>query len=542
MDGLMMDYPLTISKILFRARQVFSDKEVVSVLPSGQKHRYTYGDLYTRVCKLINVLRGLGVKPGDRVGTFAWNHHRHLELYYALPCMGAVLHTLNIRLSAEQLSYIVNHAEDTHIFVDASLVKALEPLAKGLPTVRQYIVMTEDGQLPETTLAPLAEYEALLAQASSLADFPDLPEHTASGLCYTSGTTGNPKGVLYSHRSIYLHTLMGMTTDCLGISERDVVLPVVPMFHANAWGQPYLAAMTGCKMVFAGSNLAPDALVALIQSEHVTYAFGVPTIWNALLQYLRQKQPSLGELKRMVVGGSAVPRAMIVAFKKEFGVDIIQGWGMTEMAPLGSTGRLKRKMEDWSEERQFDVLAKAGIIAPAVEMKVVDTAGKEQPWDGKSAGELLVRGPAIVKGYYRNPEATAAQITPDGWFRTGDVATLDGDGYVHISDRTKDLIKSGGEWISSVAMENAIMACAGVLEAAVVARPDPKWDERPVAFVVRQPGSAKPLAGDVIAHLSGQFAKWQLPLPEDVRFVEQIPRTSVGKFDKKVLRGQMKSA
>ena len=543
MDGMMMDYQLTVSKILGRAQQVFPGKEVVSVMPSGKKHRYTYGDLHGRVLRLMGVLKQLGVNPGDRIGTFAWNHFRHLELYYAMPCMGAVLHTLNIRLSAEQLEYIVNHAEDQVIFVDASLVKALEPLAKQFKSVRQYVIVTEDGKLPETTLSPVVDYEALMAKATPELAFPELPENTACGLCYTSGTTGNPKGVLYSHRAIFLHSLLAMTTDTLHLSERDTMLPVVPMFHANAWGQPFACAMAGAKLVFAGSDVSPQNIVGLIQSENVTIAAGVPTIWNALLQYMRQTKPNLGRLNRMVVGGSAVPRSMIVAFKNEFNVDIIQGWGMTEMSPLGSTGWLKSKADDWSDDRKFDALATAGLPAPCVDMKIVDAIdGHELPWDGKSVGELLVRGPTIVKAYYNNPEANAKQFTPDGWFRTGDVASLDPDAYLHIADRTKDLIKSGGEWISSVEMENAVMAMAGILEAAVVARPDPKWDERPVVFAVRQPGAGKPDAPEIVAPLAKSFAKWQLPAPEDVRFIPLVPRTSVGKFDKKVLRLEFKRA
>ncbi|HEX7929119.1 MAG TPA: long-chain fatty acid--CoA ligase [bacterium] len=543
MQGLMMDYQLTVPSILVRAKQVFAEKEIVSVMPSGKKHRTTYGDLHDRVLRLMGVLKQLGVKQGDRVATFAWNHYRHLELYYGMPCMGAVLHTLNIRLSPEQLEYIVNHAEDQVIFVDASLVKALEPLAAKFKSVKQYVIITEDGKLPETTLKPVVDYEALMAKATPERAFPELEENLACGLCYTSGTTGNPKGVLYSHRSTYLHSLLAMTTDVLRLSESDTVLPVVPMFHANAWGQPFACAMTGAKLVFAGSDVSPQNIVGLIQSERVTLAAGVPTIWNALLQYLREKKPDLGRLNRMVVGGSAVPKSMIMAFKNEFHVDIIQGWGMTEMSPLGTTGRLKTKAEDWSADRQFDALATAGLPCPGVEMKVVDAlSGKDLPWDGKSVGELLVRGPAIVKAYYNNPEANAKQFTDDGWFRTGDVAYMDPDAYLHIADRTKDLIKSGGEWISSVEMENAVMAMPGILEAAVVARPDPKWDERPVVFAVRQPGSGTPGPQDIVTYLSKSFAKWQLPSVDDVHFIEQVPRTSVGKFDKKVLRAEFKRA
>lgn len=538
MDGLIMDYQLTIDKMIKRANRVFPDKEIVSVLPSGAKHRYTYSDLYRRTVRLMNVLRGLGVGRGHRVATFMWNHYRHLELYFAIPSLGAVTHTLNIRLFSEQLSYIVNHAEDMVIFADASLLGPLEEIAPQLKSVRQYVVVSEEGKMPETSLSPLADYETLMADAEDDEDFPELSETDACGLCYTSGTTGKPKGALYSHRGIYVHTLMAGMVDMLGIGERDVLLPVVPMFHANAWSTPFICAMVGTKLVYAGPNVQPEALVPLMQEEGVTFAMGVPTIWSGMLQHLRQTGGNLGRVKKLVVGGSSVPRAMIEAFKREHGIDIIHAWGMTEMSPLGSLNRLLGKMEDWPEDRQFGALSRVGKPAPCVEMKVVDDAGRELPWDGRSSGELLVRGPAVIRSYYNNAEA-ADQFTDDGWFRTGDVVTIDENALLQITDRTKDLIKSGGEWISSVEMENAIMACPGVMEAAVVARPDTKWDERPVAFVVRQPDADPPQPEQIIAHLKNHFAKWQLPAPADIRFIEHIPRTSVGKFDKKVLRSQL---
>ena len=538
MDGLIMDYQLTIDKMIKRANRVFPDKEIVSVLPSGAKHRCTYSDLYRRTVRLMNVLRGLGVERGHRVATFMWNHYRHLELYFAIPSLGAVTHTLNIRLFSEQLSYIVNHAEDMVIFADASLLGPLEEIAPQLKSVRQYVVVSEEGKMPETSLSPLADYETLMADAEDDEDFPELSETDACGLCYTSGTTGKPKGALYSHRGIYVHTLMAGMVDMLGIGERDVLLPIVPMFHANAWSAPFICAMVGAKLVYAGPNVQPEALVPLMQEEGVTYAMGVPTIWSGMLQHLRQTGGNLGRVKKLVVGGSSVPRAMIEAFKREHGIDIIHAWGMTEMSPLGSLNRLLGKMEDWPEDRQLAALSRVGKPAPCVEMKVVDDAGRELPWDGRSSGELLVRGPAVIRSYYNNAEA-ADQFTDDGWFRTGDVVTIDENALLQITDRTKDLIKSGGEWISSVEMENAIMACPGVMEAAVVARPDAKWDERPVAFVVRQPDADPPQPEQIIAHLKNHFAKWQLPAPADIRFIEHIPRTSVGKFDKKVLRSQL---
>ena len=538
MDGLIMDYQLTIDKMIKRANRVFPDKEIVSVLPSGAKHRYTYSDLYRRTVRLMNVLRGLGVGRGHRVATFMWNDYRHLELYFAIPSLGAVTHTLNIRLFSEQLSYIVNHAEDMVIFADATLLGPLEEIAPQLKSVRQYVVVSEEGKMPETSLSPLADYETLMAAAEDDEDFPELRETDACGLCYTSGTTGKPKGALYSHRGIYVHTLMAGMVDMLGIGERDVLLPVVPMFHANAWSAPFICAMVGAKLVYAGQNVQPEALVPLMQEEGVTFAMGVPTIWSGMLQHLRQTGGNLGRVKKLVVGGSSVPRAMIEAFKREHGIDIIHAWGMTEMSPLGSLNRLLGKMEDWPEDRQFGALSRVGKPAPCVEMKIVDDAGRELPWDGRSSGELLVRGPTVIRSYYKNAEA-ADQFTDDGWFRTGDVVTIDENALLQITDRTKDLIKSGGEWISSVEMENAIMACPGVMEAAVVARPDAKWDERPVAFVVRQPDADPPQPEQIIAHLRNHFAKWQLPAPADIRFIEHIPRTSVGKFDKKVLRSQL---
>ena len=537
MDGLIMDWDLTIPRILDRARKVFPHNEVVSNLPEG-RHSYTWAEFYGRVVRLMNVLRKLGVKRGDRVATFAWNHYRHLELYFAIPCCGAILHTLNLRLFPEQLQYIVNHAEDSMIFVDDNLLRPIEAMAGKFESVKQYVVMGPATDLPETTLAPVANYETLMAEASDVENFPEIGEREACGLCYTSGTTGNPKGVLYSHRGTFIHTMMVGMTDVLGLSERDVMMPVVPMFHANAWGNPYICAMIGARLIFAGSDVQPENLVRLIEQEQVTIALGVPTIWNGLLQYLRKEGGDISSLRAMLVGGSAVPRAMIEAFLQEFGVPIMQGWGMTEMSPLGAVSRITRKMEDWPVAKQIDTMAKQGVMPPCVEMKIVDDDGTEQPWDGQAVGELLVRGPAVASAYYNNPEDSAA-FTDDGWFHTGDVASIDQNAVLQITDRTKDLIKSGGEWISSVAMESAIMACPGVLEAAVVARPDEKWDERPLAFVVRAAEGDPIQPQAIIAALARSFAKWQLPATEDIRFIEEIPKTAVGKFDKKVLRAQL---
>jgi fatty-acyl-CoA synthase len=395
--------------------------------------------------------------------------------------------------------------------------------------------------IPQTGLPHPADYESLMAAAGAEAAVEPMGENDACALCYTSGTTGNPKGVLYSHRGLYLVALQSAMRDVLGLSEGDVILPVVPMFHANAWCAPYAAALVGATLVFTGRDMSPENVYDLLDSERVTMAMGVPTIWIGLQQYLRATGKQLPHLERMLSGGSAVPRALITSYMEEYGVQIWQGWGMTEMSPLGSIVRLSAKMADWQPERRLDIMSTAGFPVATVEMKLLDDAGDELPWDGKSVGELLVRGPSVARDYYKHPEGSSA-FTADGWFRTGDVASIDEDGFLHISDRTKDLIKSGGEWISSVEMENAIMACPGVIEAAVVARPDPKWDERPVAFVVREQGKAHPTPDEIIESLSGAFAKWQLPAADDVHFIDQVPRTGVGKFDKKVLREQLKTA
>ena len=381
MKGMMMDYQLTVPKILQRAVKLFPEKEIVSLV-DGVKSTASWGELYPRVMRLMNVLRKLGVKPGDRVATFAWNHQRHLELYFAIPCLGAVLHTLNIRLFPDQLSYIVNHAEDTIIFVDDSLLEPIEQLAPQFKTVRDYVIITGQADLPETTLTAVHHYEKLMAAAGEAEDFPYISESDAAGLCYTSGTTGDPKGALYSHRGNYLVAMMTGMTDSFGLSERDVVLPVVPMFHANAWSVPYSCAMLGSKLVMAGANVQPEVLVDLINEEQVSFAMGVPTIWNGLLQFLRTSGKRTDSVRGMLVGGSAVPRSMIVAYDKEYDVKIIHAWGMTEMSPLGCTARLSRKMEDWTQERQLDVLSKVGMPFSCVEMKIVDDNDRELPWDG----------------------------------------------------------------------------------------------------------------------------------------------------------------
>ncbi len=536
MEGLMMDWPLTLHHFLDRAARLFPRKEIATRTAAGM-HRYTYADFHRRVHRLAHALNRLGIGRGDRVATFAWNTYRHLEIYFAAPCMGAVLHTLNIRLAPDQLVYIINHAEDRVIFVDASLVPLLERIRDQIPTVKAFVIMSDTGPV-QTTLHPALDYEALLAESPDAPyPWPRLDENTAAGMCYTSGTTGNPKGVVYSHRAIFLHSLALCLADTFGICERDVLMPVVPMFHANAWGLPFAGVMVGAKLVFPGPHLQPRDIAELIQSERVTVTAGVPTIWIGLYALLEREYYDLSSIRVMPVGGSAMPRALIEAFEKRFGIRIAHAWGMTEMTPLGTVANLKSYMEGWPEEERFAVRAKQGMPVVGVEIRAVDEQGREVPWDGKTMGELQVRGPWVIRAYYNDPRT--AEAFQDGWFRTGDVVTIDPEGYIQIVDRTKDLIKSGGEWISSVDLENALMAHPKVLEAAVIAVPHPKWQERPLAVVVPRPEFKEDITKEeLLEFLQPRFAKWWLP--DDIVFVEAIPKTSVGKFDKKVLREQFR--
>lgn len=534
MRGQMMDFPLNLKHILNHNANLYGQKQVVSKVGPEGVHRYTYSDFQRRVRKLANVLRDLGVERGDRVATFAWNHFQHLELYFAIPCIGAVLHTINIRLFPQQMAYIFNHAQDKVVFIDPTLVQAVERIQDKLETIQQY-VMLGSGEIPDTSLEPTLSYEALMAEASDEYDFPDLDENEALGLCYTSGTTGNPKGVLYSHRSIFLHSFASAMANTLNISEDDVIFPVVPMFHANAWGLPFTALLTGADLVFPGPFMQPEHLAQLIQDEHVSVAAGVPTLWIGLYHLLQKETYDLSALRTMIVGGSAAPRSLIEGFEEEFGVPITHAWGMTEMAPLGTIANLKSYMMDWDPQDKFDKRAKQGLPVAGVEMRIVDDTDQPLPWDGETMGAVQVRGPWVAGSYYNDPEANEGAFTEDGWFRTGDVATIDSEGYMEITDRTKDLIKSGGEWISSVALENEIMAHPKVMEAAVIAVDHPKWQERPLAVVVPAEGHADDISKeDVLAFLEGRVASWWMP--DDVVFIDEIPKTSVGKFDKKVLR------
>ena len=536
MQGLMMDYPLTLTSILARSHSLFGRKEIVT-RGAERTHRYTYSDFHERVGRLAHVLRKLGIRPGERVATLGWNTYSHLEVYFAAPCSGAVLHTLNLRLAADSIAYIARHAEDAIVFVDQNLLPLLEQFRSSVPTLRHVVVMNEE-QETVTSIAPVLSYEELLAGASPDFDWPRLDEDSAAAMCYTSGTTGNPKGALYSHRALFLHSMAQGLADTMGLRESDVVLPVVPMFHANAWGLPFSSTMAGAKQVFPGPNLQPRGLAELIQAERVTVAAGVPTIWIGLLSVLEEGNYDVSSLRMCPCGGSAVPRSMIEAYRNEFGVTICQAWGMTEMSPLGTVSRLRSYMKEWSEDEQYRVLSLQGTPVPGVEIRGMDESGREIPWDGRTLGELQVRGPWVIRSYYNDPASD--DRFADGWFRTGDVASIDERGYIHIADRTKDLVKSGGEWISSVDLETTIMAHPKVLEAAVVAVSHPKWCERPLACVVPKPEFKDTLTKqEVLDFLAPRVARWWLP--DDVVFIEAVPKTSVGKFDKKVLRAQFQN-
>ncbi len=532
MQSTMADYPLTIQHILGRAITLFGRKEIVSRRDKGY-HRYTYADFGRRVGQLANALRELGVGPGDRVASFAWNNYRHLELYFGVPCYGAVLHMLNVRLFAKQLEYIIQDAEDRVVFLDASALPLLEPLAGKMPTVRRFVCMT-DGPMPSSRLEPMVSYEDLVGRQPEAFAWPDLREQEAAGMCYTSGTTGQPKGVVYSHRSTVLHALGTWCQTDIGLSEQDAALPIVPMFHANAWGLPYSAALVGAKQVFADRYVDPASLVELINQEKVTYTAGVPTVWLALVQYLDKTGTSLPSLRQIGCGGAAVPRALVEGLSRH-GLAILHAWGMTETSPVGSFGTVKSYLRG-DRESEMRLRIRQGFPAPLVDARVVDLAtDRVLPWDGKSVGELQVRGPWIATAYYKGVEPE--RFTKDGWLRTGDVVNMDPEGYIQIVDRTKDLVKSGGEWISSVELESLIMGHPKVAEAAVIGVPHPRWQERPVAYVVAKSDyKGKVSQDEVLDYLRPQVAKWWLP--DEVRFLDEIPKTSVGKFDKKVLRAQ----
>jgi fatty-acyl-CoA synthase len=532
MDGLMMDYPLTLVHLLERAGTFFHAQEIVSRLPDESVVRTTWGEVYRRVHKLANALRRLGVNPGDRVGTLGWNHSRHLEAYFAAPAMGAVLHTVNPRLHPSELAYIVNHAEDQVLFVDEVLLPVFERFRAEVSP--RHVVVWGHGRPPPEGMI---DYESLIADELPHFEYPRLEESQAAGLCYTSGTTGRPKGVLYSHRAQVLHAFATSLPDALGVGMADALLPVVPMFHVNAWGTPYAAALAGAKLVFPGPHLDAKSVLALMAGERVTLAAGVPTVWLAVLDELDRAPGArdLSALRSLVVGGSAAPQAMIEGYEKRHGIRVVHAWGMTEMTPIGTVCHLKPSLASKPEEERFRLRATQGLPVAFVDVRAMGEDGPV-PWDGKSMGELHVRGPWIARSYFENP-AEADKFTMDGWFRTGDVVTIDPEGYVRITDRSKDLIKSGGEWISSVDLENALMGHPAVREAAVVAVPHPRWDERPVAAVVLREG-AKASPDELRAYLEPRFARFWLP--DAFVFVAQIPRTATGKFLKSAVRESLK--
>jgi fatty-acyl-CoA synthase len=528
MQGLMSSYPLTLPHLFHRAERLFADKRIATATPGGVE-RTTYGEWAERTRRLGGALDDLGVSDDGRVATFAWNTARHLELYFAAPCTGRVLHTLNIRLFADDIAYIANHAEDEVVFADRSLLGLLWPLVDRLETVRHVVVMDDGaGDVPDDPR--IVRYEELLSAAEP-ADFRVDDENRAAAMCYTSGTTGHPKGVVYSHRSTVLHSMGAMLADALGVCEGDVILPVVPMFHANAWGLAHAGVMAGASLVLPGRDLSPKAVAALIEDERVTLAAGVPTIWMGALPELEGRDTSA--LKRIVCGGSAVPRALSEAYRERIGLPILQAWGMTETSPLASVCRIRSTLADRTEEELADIRAMQGVIVPLVECRIVEPGSTEPlPWDGEARGELQVAGPWIAAGYY-DDERSAESFADDGWLRTGDVASISPEGYIRLVDRTKDLVKSGGEWISSVELENEIMAHPGVREAAVIGVSDEKWGERPLACVVPEDGTTFTL-DDLRAHLEGRVPRWWIP--EELELIDEVPKTSVGKFSKKDLR------
>jgi fatty-acyl-CoA synthase len=533
MLGLMQDRPLLISSLIEFAALNHADEEIISRTVEGPIHRYTYKDCVIRSRQLAKALEKLGVQQGNRIGTLAWNGYRHVEIYYGVSGMGAVCHTINPRLFPEQIVYIINHAEDKYIFLDLTFVPLIEKLVDQIPQVKGFVIMTDEANMPETVLPNVICYENLLATVDDDYKWPVFDECTASSLCYTSGTTGNPKGVLFSNRSTIIHSYAVCTPGGLGLSNMETILPVVPMFHVNAWGIPYAAAMCGAKMVLPGARMDGEALYELMENEAVTLSAGVPTIWMMLLAYMKENNKKFTSMKRTVIGGAAPPKAMIETFEKDYNVNVVHAWGMTEMSPIGTACNLKKKHAGLSLDEKIELSLKQGRAVYGVDMKIVDAAGNDLPWDGKAFGNLLVRGPWITSGYFKSEGGSV--VDEDDWFDTGDVATIDADGYMQITDRSKDVIKSGGEWISSIDVENEAAGCPGIAEAAVIAVSHPKWDERPLLIAVKEPDAAV-TKEDVIEHLAGSLAKWQLP--DDVIFVDQLPHTATGKILKTKLRGE----
>tara|TARA_R110000868_G_scaffold2930_6_gene19968 strand:- start:19122 stop:20747 length:1626 start_codon:yes stop_codon:yes gene_type:complete len=534
MQGLMMDKPLLISSLLEHAAKYHGGTEIVSRTVEGPIHRYTFADAEIRARKLAKALRALGIREGDRVATLAWNGYRHYELYYGVSGMGAVCHMINPRLFPAQVAYIMNHAEDMLVFADLTFLSLLEEIAPDVGTVKGFVIMTDEANMPETALPNVYCYETLLAVQDGDYDWPQFDERTASSMCYSSGTTGNPKGVLYSHRSTVLHAWSAATPDMMGIAARDAVMPAVPMFHVNAWGLPYTATMVGAKLVFPGMKMDGESIHRLIDDEGVTFSAGVPTVWLGLLDYLEKSGKKVPGFERCVIGGSATPRAMIVEMEEKYGVNVLHAWGMTEMSPLGTVNWPKNGMENETDAARLDRRVKQGRPCYGVDMKIVDDANESLPEDGEAFGELKARGFWVCSEYYRGE---GESHDADGWFATGDVATIDADGYMQVTDRSKDVIKSGGEWISSIELENIAVGHPGVFEAAVVGIAHPKWDERPLLVVVRNEGSTV-TREDLLAYYDGKVARWWIP--DDVTFVDELPHTATGKLLKMDLRDRFR--
>ena len=532
----MMSQPLMISSLLTHAKNNYGVTEIVSRRTEGDIHRYTYADCEQRARQVAQMLSRLGVGPGDRVGTLAWNGYRHLELYYGISGSGSVCHTINPRLFEEQISYIINHAEDNVIFFDVSFLALIEKMVPQCPTVQHWICLSDAEKMPASDHVQLACYETLIAQEKGDYDWPVFDEYAASALCYTSGTTGRPKGALYSHRSTVLHAYASALPGSLSISSAEVIMPVVPMFHVNAWGTPYSCPMTGAKIVFPGAKLDGESLFELIDSEHVTMSAGVPTIWAGLLQYVKENKRTFHACKRTVIGGSTCPPAMMESFR-EYGVQVVHAWGMTELSPIGTVAGLKAADLNKPRAEQDHILQKQGRSLYGIEMKIVDGNGQPLPNDGKAFGDLMVKGSWVINNYYRAEQSPLV----DGWFPTGDVSTIDTDGNMQITDRSKDVIKSGGEWISSIDIENVAVAHPAVLIAACIAVHHPKWDERPLLIIVKKPDVTQDedtLKNEILAFFEGKVAKWWIP--DDVSFIDKMPLTATGKLMKLSLREMFK--
>lgn len=541
MQALMMKTQLMISSILKHAEKNYPNREIVSVTADNPRHRYTYKDFANRSRQLSNALDKLGAKFGDRIGTLAWNDYRHLELYYAISGSGMVCHMINPKLFPEQVNYIINHAEDRFLFVDVLVVPLLEALKDHLGKVEGIVVLTSKDCMPETTLPNVYCYEELLSSQSAEFEWPEFDENTASSMCYTSGTTGNPKGVVYSHRSTLLHAYAGSLPDATCASNMETCLPIVPMFHVNAWGIPYAGIMVGSKLVMPGPKMGDgETLQNLIETENVTYSSGVPTIWMALLDYLDQSGKSIESLKTVSTGGAACPRGIIERFTYKHNATVIQGWGMTEMSPLGTLFSLKPGMENYTQEQIIELQCKQGRSVFGVEIKIVDEDNNELPWDGVAFGALKVRGPWIATGYYglsQEPGSDGCPVDSDGWLNTGDVAIIDPEGFMQITDRTKDVIKTGGEWVSSIDIENAAASHDAIAEAAAIGRYHPRWTERPLLIVVMQEGQSM-TSQEIIDYMAESLHKWSVP--DDVLFVDELPHTATGKLNKLALREKYK--